>query len=48
MLDYHAFVVLAESGEITCGVQGAESSDEVALDPRTHVITSAKNSCGAC
>ncbi len=25
-----------DSGEIDCGVQGAESSDEVALDPRTH------------
>ncbi len=34
---YHAFVVPADSGEIDCGVQGAESSDEVALDPHTRV-----------
>ncbi len=34
---YHAFVVPANSGEVTCSVQGAESSDAVALEPHTRV-----------
>jgi hypothetical protein len=34
---YYAFVVPANSGGISCRVEGAESSDEIAIDPHTHV-----------